>query len=52
MNAELIAILQTFDPAAEVVVSTYDDRTDVHNVLELQHDDLQSVAMRLVTPRR
>ena len=46
--SELIAILQTLDPAAEVVVSTYDDRSDVHNLLELRRGDVRAIAMREV----
>ncbi len=42
---ELIAILQTYNPAAEVVVSTYEDRADVHNVLEL----LPPLSLRFTT---
>lgn len=34
--AELIAMLQTFDPDAEVVVSTYDGHSYVHKVLEVR----------------
>jgi hypothetical protein len=48
--AELIAILQTFDPATEVVISTYDDRSDDHNVLELRRNDSMIVALRTTTP--
>ena len=44
--AELIAMLQTFDPAAGVVVSTYDDRNDVHNVLELRLEDMRPASLR------
>jgi hypothetical protein len=43
---ELIAILQTLDPSAEVVVSTYDDRSDVHQVLQLRPVDVRAIAMR------
>ena len=43
---ELIAILQTLDPASEVVVGTYDDRSDVHQVLELRREDVRAIAMR------
>ena len=47
--AELIAILQTLDPGAEVVVGTYDDRSDVHNVLQLQRGDVRAIAMREIS---
>jgi hypothetical protein len=50
--AELIAILQNHDPAAEVVVGTYDDRSDVHHVLELRPDDVRAIAMREVSFER
>lgn len=43
---ELIAILQTLDPAAEVVVGAYADRSDVHTVIELRRDDVRAIAMR------
>ena len=49
--SELIAILQTFDPAATVVVATYDDRSDVHNAVGLQLDGVRAVALRPVTPK-
>ena len=45
---ELIAILQTLDPAAEVVVGANDDRSDVHQVLELRPVDVRTIAMREV----
>lgn len=47
---ELIAARQTHDPAATVVVTTYNDRTDVCNALELQLDGVRAVSPRPVTP--
>lgn len=47
--ADLIAILQTLDPSAEVVVSTYDDRSDVHQVIELRPADVRAIAMHEVS---
>jgi len=41
--SELIAILQTLDPSAQVVTSTNDE-----HVLELKADDVQTVALREV----
>lgn len=43
---ELIAILQTLDPAVEVVVGAYDDQSDAHTVIELRRDDVRAIAMR------
>ncbi len=44
--AELIAILQTLSPAAEVVACAYNDRSDAHTVIELRRDDVRAIAMR------
>lgn len=44
--ADLIAILQTLDPAAEVVACAYADRSDAHTVIELRRDDVRAIAMR------
>jgi len=49
---ELIATLQTLDPSAEVVVSTYDDRSDVHQVLQLRRADIRAIAMREISFER
>lgn len=43
---ELIAILQTLDPGAEVVACAYCDKSDAHTVIELRRDDVRAVAMR------
>lgn len=42
---ELIAILQTLDPGAEVVVCAYGDKSDAHTVIELRRDDVRAIAM-------
>jgi len=44
--ADLIAILQTLDPVAEVVVCAYGDKSDAHTVIELRRDDVRAIAMR------
>lgn len=49
--SELIAILQTLDPSALVVVGTHEDRSDTHKVIELRRDDVRPRPMRLVPPR-
>jgi len=43
--ADLIAILQTLDPAAEVVVGAHTDKSDAHTVIELRRDDVRAIAM-------
>jgi len=48
--SELIAILQTFDSAATVVVAAYNGRSDVHTAAVLQLDGVRAVALRPVTP--
>lgn len=49
---ELIAILQTLDPGAEVVVCAYGDKSDAHTVIELRRDDVRAIAMREVSFER
>lgn len=44
--ADLIAILQTLDPSALVVVCAYSDKSDAHTVIELRRDDVRAIAMR------
>ena len=43
---ELIAILQTLNPDAEVVVCAYGDKSDAHTVIELRRDDVRAIDMR------
>lgn len=50
--AELIALLQTLDPTAEAVACIYDDRSDVHQVLELRGADVRAIAMRELSYER
>lgn len=45
---DLIKILQTHDPAATVVVPTYNDRTDVANALGLQIGGVREVKLRAI----
>ncbi|MEY4757783.1 MAG: hypothetical protein RJA34_2681 [Pseudomonadota bacterium] len=44
--AELIALLKTLDPTAEVVACIYDNRSEVHQVLELRRSDVRAISMR------
>ena len=44
--SDLIAILQTHDPAATVVVPTYNDRSDVCNAHGLQLGGVRTVNLR------
>ncbi|HAL40204.1 MAG TPA: hypothetical protein DCP03_19710 [Polaromonas sp.] len=45
---DLIKILQTHDPAATVVVPTYNDRADVANALGLQIGGVREVKLRAI----
>ncbi|HAL37833.1 MAG TPA: hypothetical protein DCP03_06820 [Polaromonas sp.] len=45
---DLIKILESHDPAATVVVPTYNDRSDVSNALGLQVGGVRAVNLRTV----
>lgn len=45
---DLIKILQSLDPAATVVVSTYSDRSDVSNALGLKIGGVCAVNLRAI----
>ncbi|WP_114968220.1 hypothetical protein [Rhodoferax ferrireducens] len=46
--SELIQILQTQAPEAEVVVPTYNDRSDISNAVGLKLDGERTVSLRAV----